>query len=49
MENDHLNRKKNLDGFKKSLSEKQDLEKQREERIKRQLEIAEIAANDIRD
>ncbi|EGR27105.1 hypothetical protein IMG5_201270 [Ichthyophthirius multifiliis] len=43
------NRKQNLDGFKKSLSEKQDLEKQREDRIKRQLEIAEIAANDIRD
>lgn len=38
-----------MESFITKVMEKQDLEKQREARIKRQVEIAEIAANDIRD
>jgi hypothetical protein len=39
----------NLQRFKDDLRFKQDIERKREDRIKRQQEIAEVAANDIRD
>ncbi|CAK86081.1 unnamed protein product (macronuclear) [Paramecium tetraurelia] len=43
------NREKNISRFKNELKQKQDVEHKRDERIKRQQEIAEVAANDIRD
>ncbi|KAM3147750.1 hypothetical protein pb186bvf_000078 [Paramecium bursaria] len=43
------NRKKNLNKFKSELTHKQNMERKKEERKKRQQEIAEVAANDIKD
>ncbi|KAL4499805.1 hypothetical protein ABPG72_015154 [Tetrahymena utriculariae] len=48
-EEENKDREAYLENFKKQLMEQTELEKQRDERIKRQQEIAEIAANDIRD
>ncbi|CAD8080787.1 unnamed protein product [Paramecium sonneborni] len=43
------NREKNISRFKNELKQKQDVDQKRDDRIKRQQEIAEVAANDIRD
>ncbi|CAD8151373.1 unnamed protein product [Paramecium octaurelia] len=43
------NRENNINRFKNELKQKQEVEQKRDDRIKRQQEIAEVAANDIRD
>jgi protein subunit release factor A len=49
IEQEHKNREKNLQLFKSQLQDKQDMELQREERLKRQQEVAEVAASELKD